>query len=89
MSGSIGYQIYDTEQDWKDAESAIVAFLGIPFSNTHGYRKKIAHPTNGKFAGTVEAQLVKATASLSDIDCQPYYERNNLKTAQYLNDNGW
>lgn len=89
MGGSIGYQIFDTEQEWDDHESNIMTLLGIVAPN--GYREKIVHLTIPKWAGTVEGKLVAATAGLTDQECLPYYDRNNLNTIAYMNDptNGW
>lgn len=91
MGGSIGYQIFDTEKAWDDHEKAIMTLLKLPKPGCLGYREKWKHLTLPKWAGTVEGKLVAATSTLTDQECLPYYDRNNLFTAAYMDDpvNGW
>ena len=89
MSGSIGYQIFNTEVEFDTHETSINTLLGIPSLGCTTYREKIKHYTLNQWAGTVTHLLVDACASMTPEERLVYYDDANLKTPQYLNDNGW
>lgn len=89
MAGSIGYEVFLTEAEYDAKTAAIETLLGIPNSVNTAAREKIKHDTLEKWCGTVNQTLVDATEELSDEECLPYYNRNELVTPATLNSGGW
>ena len=89
MSGSIGYQIFNTESDFDTHEISINTLLVIPQLGCTTYREKIKHLTLNQWAGTVTQILVDACAAMTPAERLVYYDDNDLKTPAYLDSNGW
>lgn len=87
--GFVGYQIFNTENDFDTKTNSINVLLSIPGPGRLDYREKIKHFTQALWAGTVHQDLVDSCASMTPSERLSYYDEFNLKTPQYLDDNGW
>lgn len=89
MSHSIGFEVFDTEEDYDKKTAAIETKLGIPNPITTAYRVKIKHKTLSKWCGGLNKELADATGELSDADCLKYYDRNKIVTSDTLVTDDW
>lgn len=87
---SIGYQIFDTEEEFDQKESAICQLLGLPnVYGSEGYWEKIKHFSADQWYGAVEETLVNACAEMTPAARSAYYDPLTLVDIQYLITNGW
>lgn len=87
---SIGYQIFDTEEEFDQKESAICQFLGIPnVYGTQEYWEKIKHFSADQWCGAIEQILVDACVAMTPAERAVYYDPETLVSAEDLISNGW
>ena len=85
------YDIFDSTAAIKLKDDAIDLLFGYPDEpkKTKRYRRDLKHPTKDLWAGIVGNDLISACINMMPEQRANYYDKANLKTEQYLKDNGW
>ena len=87
------FQIFNTQNDLESCNIAIDLLLGYPDESVKTYRyrpyDKLEHSVSHLWAGAVTDELVDACIEMSSEERLIYYDENNLKTFEWMKENGW
>ncbi len=85
------FEIFNSLEAIETKDANIDTLYGYPNPETKTitYRDDIKHPTEELWAGVVDDGLVERCSGMTPEERANYYDPSDLKTYQYLEDNGW
>jgi hypothetical protein len=85
----IKYEIFGTEQEGIEKTNKINTLLGYPKGLTLRYRKVFSGEEITLYAGAIDQLLIDACLNMTPDERILYYNDTDLKTYQYMEDNGF
>lgn len=88
---ALQYEIFDSEVQAVNKTESINLLLGYPkpVVKTVTYREIVKHSDQNLWAAGIDSELINACSSMTVLERLSYYGSSDLKSTQYLTDNGW